>query len=168
MLLGTFYVWTMSPVGFRIFSLLSTNLKCERSIPLYLKNTRLNFSLYSRVALFQTLHKIKFTACIKLNTILSQRYCSSNPDQNDKKNKSTPLMKFNPVLKPEIMLTIKNWILTKIIIQPYLDGHFTMKDFTLGAKQVIILWNPTWFQLQLNDFVDRRTLRVRAEKLWWS
>lgn len=139
MLLGTFYVWTMSTIGFRIFSLLSTNLKCERSIPLYLKNTQLNFSLYSRAALFQTLQKIKFTACIKFNTILSQRYCSSNPDQNDKKNKSTPLMKFNPVLKPEIMLTIKNWILTKIIIQPYLDSHFTMKDFTLGAKQVIIL-----------------------------
>lgn len=129
----------MNRIGFRIFSLLSTNLKSERSIPFYLKNTQLNFSLYSRADLFQTLKKIKFTACIKMNTILSQPYCSSNPDQNDNKNKSTPLMKFNPVLKPEIMLTIKNWILTKIIIQPYLDSHFTMKDFTIGAKQVMIL-----------------------------
>ncbi|KAG8180704.1 hypothetical protein JTE90_005801 [Oedothorax gibbosus] len=40
-------------------------------------------------------------------------------------------------MRPEIYLTIRNWIIAKFIIQPYLDKDFTTRDFTNGAKQAI-------------------------------
>ncbi|GFS38262.1 m-AAA protease-interacting protein 1, mitochondrial [Trichonephila inaurata madagascariensis] len=63
---------------------------------------------------------------------------SSNDDgKNRNPKQSVSLMDFNPVIRPDILLSIKNWILAKFIIQPYLDNDFTLTDFTMGAKQAL-------------------------------
>lgn len=122
----------MNRISFRILNLLSSTSKYEKHISLFTKSPCLS----PGIVLFQTFQKIKINTAVKLNTILCHRNYCSNSSPDEKKDKPNPLMKFTPVFKPEIMLTIKNWILTKIIIQPYLDSDFTTKDFTFGAKQV--------------------------------
>ncbi|GIY86403.1 m-AAA protease-interacting protein 1, mitochondrial [Caerostris darwini] len=74
--------------------------------------------------------------------MLQKRNISSNSDDDKQKDKPKPppmLMSFTPVLYPSLMLCIKNWILTKFIIQPYLDTDFRMKDFNNGAKQALVI-----------------------------
>lgn len=58
---------------------------------------------------------------------------------DDRKSQTKPplLMKFHPVVKPEFLMTVKNWILAKFVIQPYLDNDFSIKEFTRGAKQAL-------------------------------
>ncbi|GFW28272.1 m-AAA protease-interacting protein 1, mitochondrial [Trichonephila clavipes] len=73
--------------------------------------------------------------------MLQQRNLNTSSNDDDGKNRnpkqSVSLMDFNPVMRPDIWLSIKNWILAKFIIQPYLDNDFTLTDFTMGAKQAL-------------------------------
>ncbi|XP_076356606.1 uncharacterized protein LOC143249896 [Tachypleus tridentatus] len=56
-------------------------------------------------------------------------------DKDDKTANS--LMDFPHVIWPSLFLSVKNWIQTKFIIQPYLDKQFNHKDFVVGAKQAL-------------------------------
>jgi len=75
-------------------------------------------------------------------------------------------MKFEPVLKPEILLTIKNWILTKLIIQPYLDSDFTLRDFIVGAKQALTIVSSLLsqgdFQSMKGLVTDEATAEIKS------
>ncbi|XP_015915401.1 m-AAA protease-interacting protein 1, mitochondrial [Parasteatoda tepidariorum] len=97
-----------------------------------------NFHFRS-LTLFQTFNHIKFSPAVWLNHYMQTRNNSNESNDNDKKPKKKPttLMNFVPIMRPQFFLTIKNWIFTKFIIQPYLDGDFTLKDFTNGAKQAL-------------------------------
>ncbi|GBM86962.1 m-AAA protease-interacting protein 1, mitochondrial [Araneus ventricosus] len=64
---------------------------------------------------------------------------SSNDDGNKEKSKPPVLMNFVPVMRPEILLSLRNWILAKFIIQPYLDKDFSLKEFTEGSKQALVI-----------------------------
>lgn len=128
----------MNRISFKLLNLLSVSYRCDNPVLLFMKCTRINPSLYSRSTILQTFKKIKTNTCAKFN-FLNQKNYSTNSDDDERKKKPSTLMDFNPVLKPEVMLTIKNWILTKFIIQPYLDCDFTMKDFTVGSKQALSL-----------------------------
>lgn len=86
------------------------------------------------------LEDLKYLAAVKLSSWVQQkRNNSTNSDDGDqKKKKPNLLMNFEPVMRPEILLTLKNWIIARFIIKPYLDKDFTTRDFTNGAKQVQI------------------------------
>lgn len=87
--------------------------------------------------LLNKLEDLKYLAAVKLSSWVQQkRNTSTNSDDGDQKKKPTLLMKFEPVMRPEIILTLKNWIIAKFIMQPYLDKDFTTREFTNGAKQV--------------------------------
>lgn len=124
----------MNRIFLGVFSLLPPAYKCNKPVLTIVRNTHL--SLYSRNTLFNSLQR-HVRAVFKFNATFPRRSYSSDSDNEKNKNKSTALMKFEPILKPEIILTIKNWILTKLIIQPYLDNDFTLKDFTSGSKQAL-------------------------------
>ncbi|XP_022248650.1 uncharacterized protein LOC106465103 isoform X2 [Limulus polyphemus] len=67
-------------------------------------------------------------------------YEQEKPDvEGDGKDDKTAnsLTDFPHIVWPSLFLTVKNWIQTKIIIQPYLDKQFNHKDFVVGAKQAL-------------------------------
>jgi hypothetical protein len=48
------------------------------------------------------------------------------------------LMNFPEIVWPSVIKTIRNWILTNILIKPYFDQEFSLPDFILGSKQVYL------------------------------
>lgn len=144
----------MNLIGFRIANTIRTSNKFNKPVLTLWRNCHKNPFLYPSISLFHSPKKIKLKT-YNLSAIRIQRNCSSDSGGDDKKSKPTALMKFDPVLKPEILLTIKNWILTKLIIQPYLDNDFTIKDFTGGAKQALALVSSS---LSQGDFQSMKGL----------
>ncbi|XP_023227478.1 m-AAA protease-interacting protein 1, mitochondrial-like [Centruroides sculpturatus] len=63
------------------------------------------------------------------------RWCSKDSKEEET---SKNLMEFPPVVWPGLFMSIKNWILTKLIIQPYFEPEFDQPSFLKGAKQALV------------------------------
>ncbi|KFM74254.1 hypothetical protein X975_19857, partial [Stegodyphus mimosarum] len=126
----------MNRFFFKILGAFSQCQKNNKSSVITYISTNRNFTLMKNIAAFQSL-RLTLKTAVKLNILLSERKMSTKFNDEDDKKKPKMLMKFEPVLRPEVLLTIKNWILAKFIIRPYLDNEFTLKDFTSGAKQAL-------------------------------
>ncbi|XP_055932133.1 m-AAA protease-interacting protein 1, mitochondrial-like [Argiope bruennichi] len=96
---------------------------------------------YQNSLFFQKLEDMKFLVAVKLSNMLQQRSInsSSGDDGNKEKRKPPVLMNFIPVMRPQILLSLRNWILATFIIQPYLDKDFSLKEFTEGSKQALVI-----------------------------
>jgi hypothetical protein len=57
-------------------------------------------------------------------------------DRGPLRGKLPSLMDFPEIVWPSIIKTLRNWILTYLIIRPYFDQEFDLPEFVLGSKQV--------------------------------
>jgi len=48
------------------------------------------------------------------------------------------LMDFPQATWPSFFKALKNWIVAKLIIQPYMDNDFTLESFVQGGKQALV------------------------------
>ncbi|XP_054706413.1 m-AAA protease-interacting protein 1, mitochondrial-like [Uloborus diversus] len=129
----------MNRLCFRILSANSSFLQNHMNASKHFQHSFKNLFLRQN-AVVKSLEKLKFGAALKLNSLLnSRRMCTSPGDNGGPKRSRKPalLMVFEPIMRPEVLLSIKNWIMAKFIIQPYLDQDFTLKDFTNGSKQAL-------------------------------
>lgn len=130
----------MNKLSSKLFSSIIKNKKHRiLSVDLFRHSFKIK-QAYQSYLFFKKLEDIKFLAVVKITNILQQRNINTSSDEDGNKEKSKPpvLMNFVPVMRPELLLSLRNWILAKFIIQPYLDKDFSLKEFTEGSKQVHI------------------------------
>jgi len=104
-----------------------------------LKNSLFEPNLCQKSSVFEKFNHLKFRSSVRFCQYLQTRNTSSDSGGDENKKKPPVLMDFVAVNRPQILLTIKSWILAKFIVQPYLDRDFTLTDFTIGAKQAMSL-----------------------------
>ncbi|GFQ78355.1 m-AAA protease-interacting protein 1, mitochondrial [Trichonephila clavata] len=130
----------MNKLFVNVFSSLCRSQKQQKYTLDLFRLTFKEKALNPKLTLIHKIEEIKFLAAVKLTSMLQQRNLNTSSNDNEKNRnpkQSVSLMDFNPVMRPDILLSIKNWILAKFIIQPYLDKDFTLTDFTSGAKQAL-------------------------------
>ncbi|GFT66972.1 m-AAA protease-interacting protein 1, mitochondrial [Nephila pilipes] len=130
----------MNKLFVNVFSVFYKSRKQQKFTFDFFRHTFKEKYFNPKLSLIQKVEEIKFLAAVKLTSLLQQR--SINTSSNSGGDNKTPkqpvsLMDFKPVMRPDILLSLKNWILAKFIIQPYLDREFTLTDFTIGAKQAV-------------------------------
>lgn len=100
--------------------------------------------LYHKKPLKQ--HSLAFlnreTSSIKLNLCrlfsTGNKHNTTQDDDEDNRRKMPQLMDSGaPVIWPSVFQTLKSMFISTIIIKPYFDPEFTIKDFVEGAKQAI-------------------------------
>lgn len=64
----------------------------------------------------------------------------SSQNANQGSDKHPPLMEFPELVWPNVPNTMRNWIMRNMIIRPYFDQEFDINDFTLGSKQVCVVF----------------------------
>lgn len=48
-----------------------------------------------------------------------------------------PLMDFPELVWPSVFKSVRNWILSTLIIAPYFDREFSLYDFVVGSKRAV-------------------------------
>lgn len=117
------------------------------------------------------------------NSILcSQRFYANNSDTNDsntndnesdqtpkRKEPRLPELMDSPFLVwPSIVHTIKNWIFVTLIIKPYFDNEFCIKEFARGSKQALEVVSNRLAAgdfKSLNGLVDDETLGIVRKRI---
>lgn len=76
-------------------------------------------------------------------SLVQCRLYSTDRNRNDQQTQSNneprlpELMNTPFIVWPSVIQTIKNWIFVQLIIKPYMDKEFCLKEFVSGSKQAL-------------------------------
>ncbi|CAG9764909.1 unnamed protein product [Ceutorhynchus assimilis] len=117
------------------------NSKCNKFLNnIFFQDVLCTKNTATQYSTFLAPQKKLFASQISSFDTFSKRcYCQQ---QNEEKrptpsHKLPPLMEFPIIVWPSLLKSIKNLILTTLIIKPYLDEEFSLPDFIQGSKKAV-------------------------------